>query len=188
MHFVLCVTPSPFSKRVCATDCAFLGCARALNFLPSVVFSHSLIRHLHSDLPLFACVFWCVCLCACPSTCPACFVSLQSADKDTVPAQLFSASLASAAPGVNLLFSPPPHLTSPPSPSLPGFSAPIINLLFALDTLLLLHPLHTFPPLCSLLLMSKLKTSHCQTIPRLSHALLGEEHSGWKNSLSLKIG
>lgn len=54
-----------------------------------------------------------------------------------------------------------PHLPSPPSPSLHCYPTPIISLLFAHDTSLLLHPHGTF--LHSLvLLISKLKTSHCQ--------------------------
>lgn len=94
-------------------------------------------------------VCWCVlvCLCTCLSSCPACFVSLQSADTDTVPAQLFSACLppwrlqlqASTSSSLHYLTSPLPL-----SPSLPCYLTPIISLLFALDTPLLLHPLHTF--------------------------------------------
>lgn len=56
------------------------------------------------------CVFWCVCTSL--SECLVCFVSLQSADKDAMPAQLFPACL------------PPWRLqlqasTSPPTPSPP---------------------------------------------------------------------
>lgn len=64
----------------------------------------SLSVYLHNDLLLFLFVLMCL------STYPVCFVSLQSADKDTVPAQLFfclPASLVSAAPGTNLVSSFP---------------------------------------------------------------------------------
>lgn len=134
------------------------------------MFIHSLV-YICTVICFCLCVF--VCVCSCLSACPVCFVSLQSADKDTVPAQLFSAclpaSLASAAPGINLpssssltsssvhshvhvLSSNLPSLSSPhllyltsPLPHLPHYPVtPIISLLCALDTLLLLHTLDTF--------------------------------------------
>ena len=122
----------------------------------------------------------------CVRACPVCFVSLQSADSETVPAKLFSACLpivqASTSSPLLLHLHPPQLPAPPPSPSMSYYAVPI----FALDPLLILSPSPGLLPLCSLLLISKLKTSHCQTMTSLSHALLREQ-SGWCN-VGLQIG
>lgn len=161
-----------------------------------VVISHSfIVCTFCTVICLCLCVFSCVC--ACLSACPVCFVSLQSADKDTVPAQLFPARLPprrlqlQASTSSPLLSSSPlftlPHLLSPPSPTLPCYSLPIISLLLCHWHSAAPPPSLRPPPLCSLLLMSKLKNITLSGNPRLSHAL-GDEHPGRKNNLSLKIG
>lgn len=175
-----------FYESLCLVDklciSAFLGWICGFQaFLPSVV--------LLLSRCLWVCRAICLCLCgfevcACLSTCPVCSVSLQSADKDTVPTQLFSLRLprwhlqlqasAISPPSSHLnSTSPLPHVPQWPityRPSLPCFLA-----------LLHIHTSH-LPPLCSFLLISK------PTVPILPHALLGEEYSGWENNLNLKLG
>lgn len=113
------VTLSPFLS---VSSCISVFVVR-ICFLPYVVFSHSLIVCTSAHWSASVCVFlWvCVCVCwcvwerACLSTCPVCFVSLQSADKDTVPAQLFSACLPPWRLQLQASTSSPlPHFTSPP--------------------------------------------------------------------------
>lgn len=157
----LCVTCHHLTfVYLCDWACIFLGCVCLRS--PALSFACAIYICL--------CAFLFVCVCSCLSTRPVCFVSLQSADKDTLPAQLFSTCLSPWWLQLHTstsLYSPvllSPHLTPPPlspSPSLHCYPTPIISLLFAHDTSLLLHPHGTF--LHSLvLLISKLKTSHCQ--------------------------
>lgn len=130
----------------------------------------SLSVHLHTDLPLFVC--FCGCACVCVGVCERERVCLHvlyalSACSQLIKTQCqLSCFLPACLPGVCSFRHRPPllylislHLPSPPSPSLSCYSTPIISLVFALDTLLALHPLHTLLRSASLLLISKLQTS-----------------------------
>lgn len=119
----------------------FVGCVCFLPFITSYFLTLYSCTSAHRSAS--GCV--CVCVSVCLPTRPACFVSQQSADKNPVPAQLFSVCLPpqclqlQASPSSPaLLSSTSVHLTpSPSSPlSLSCYSMATVSLLFALDTLL----------------------------------------------------
>lgn len=145
--------------------------------------------HLHCNLPLVACVWVCVCVHAhvCPHVLSALSVCSQLIKTQCQLSCFLPACLSGVcSSGHQLPAHPHPHpltpllyFTSPPlSPISLIKKGPIISPLCALDMELLPSPR-------SLLLISKLKTSHCQTRPQPSHALL-EKHSGCENSPYLK--
>lgn len=127
-------------------------------------FHFFLYLHLHNDL----------CHCLCLSALSTCCQLMKTHCRLS---RFSPASLASAAPGVRpSALLPPPSLPRPPlclPPSRLFRNFPLLSSVGLLSALDNPPPLHRFTHaslLGSLLLISKLKTSHCLTLPSLSHA------------------
>lgn len=165
MHFVYQVTLSLcqvcLSER-CLLRCVYcqVACSSFVDFVLVLLLWYKLGQSVctcaHWYASICICFGACVRVCMCLSACPVCFVSLQSADKNTTPAQLFFPCPVSLAPlPLILVLSHSIHLSralfsilssgSSDSPHLPLLShylnrIYIIRLRGALDTLLPPNP------------------------------------------------
>lgn len=202
MHIYITVQSVSYVKVHFVSHVTSYECVCGRNLLLFVVISHCLVHCLyilHSNLPLFVCVFRYVCACVCLHVLYA-----LSACSQLIKTQCqLSCFLPACLHGVYSSRHQPPLLCSPlllslTSPrltsSLPHLPHYPVTQCPSLASSLPLTPCCSptlfphLPPLCSLLLMSKFQNITLSENPRLSHATLGDEHSGWENNLSLKIG
>lgn len=136
MHFVYQVTLSLcqvcLSER-CLLRCVYcqVACSSFVHFVLVLLLWYKLGQSVctcaHWYASICICFGVCVRVCMCLSACPVCFVSLQSADKNTTPAQLFFRAQCHWLPSHSSSFSPIPFVWSALySPSCP--QAPLIHL------------------------------------------------------------